>query len=62
MAGDQAFTWISSSPFTHVAGQPRVDYVGGDAFVMGDVDGNGVADFVIRVDNVPVLTASDFLL
>jgi hypothetical protein len=43
VSGDQAFTWISSSAFTHV-------------------DGNGVADFVIRVDNVQMLTSSDFML
>ena len=62
VAGDQAFAFIGSAAFTHVAGQLRVDYSGGDALVMGDGDGNGVADFAIRVDHSGGLVPSDFIL
>ena len=62
ITGDQAFNFIGSAAFSGAAGQLRAEYSGGNAFVMGDVDGNGVADFVIRLDNLPIVTSSDFLL
>jgi hypothetical protein len=34
----------------------------GHAFVSGDTNGDGTADFVIRLDHVSVLDASDFML
>lgn len=57
--GIDAFTWIGSSVFTSVAGQLRAYSQGGDFFLAGDVDGNGVADFTIEI-NVAV-TQSDIL-
>ncbi len=61
-AGNQAFQLIGSAAFSHHAGELRVAYQGGNAFVSGDVDGNGVADFVIRLDAVTALRAGDFVL
>jgi len=54
VANDQAFT--------HHAGELHYAVSGGNAFVSGDADGNGVADFTIRLDHVTSLVASDFFL
>ncbi len=59
---DNAFAFIGTNAFTGVAGQLRYDVVGGVAFVTGDTNGDGIADFVIRVDGTPVLTGTDFIL
>jgi Ca2+-binding RTX toxin-like protein len=57
--GDQKFTFINDEPFTvGVRGQLRQD----GNIIQGDVNGNGVADFEIRVLNVAALDAGDFLL
>jgi Ca2+-binding RTX toxin-like protein len=67
LAGDQAFSWIGSTAFTGSgaasAGQLRAYESGGNWFVEGDTDGNGVADLVIQLtapSGAPV--QSDFLL
>lgn len=59
---NDAFTWIGSVAFTKVAGQLRYTVSNGVGLVSGDVDGNGVADFAIRIDKAPPLTALDFVL
>jgi hypothetical protein len=57
--GDQKFTFIGDDDFTvGVAGQLRQN----GNIVEGDVNGNGIADFEIRVLNVAALNAGDFLL
>lgn len=48
-AGDDAFTFIGSGAFT-AAGQLRVQDGQSGRFLEGDVDGDGVADFVIAFD------------
>ena len=49
VAGDQAFVKVSA--FTGVAGQVRLVYssASGDTYVQGDVNGDGVGDFRIRL-------------
>lgn len=61
-AGDQAFTWIGTGSFTGVAGQLRYYQAGGDTFVSGDVNGDAVGDFLIQIDPLLTLTASNFVL
>jgi len=63
-AGDQAFSFIGDSAFSHTAGELRAYQSGASWFVQGDVDGDGVADLVIQVDPVAghAIIASDFLL
>lgn len=62
-SGNQAFTFIGSSSFTNVAGQLRYDSLNGFCAVEGDVNGDGVADFLFYVSGgVSSLTASDFVL
>jgi Ca2+-binding RTX toxin-like protein len=57
-AGNQAFSFIGSAGFSHSAGELR--YVGGN--LMGDIDGNGAADFLIKIDGAKALVAADLLL
>ena len=64
LAGDQAFTWIGSSPFTNVAGQLRGYQSGGMWLVEGDINGDGAGDLVIALtlQGATPLSGSDFLL
>ena len=59
---NDAFSFIGSGAFTGVAGQLRAEVIGGETRVTGDVNGDGVADFLIRIDGVHTLVAGDFLL
>ena len=60
--GDDAFTFTASGAFSGTAGE-LVSYVaGGNTYVAGDTDGDGTADFIIRLDGVVELTAGDFVL
>ncbi|MDV3456863.1 M10 family metallopeptidase C-terminal domain-containing protein [Sphingomonas sp. HF-S4] len=58
---DDAFTWIGSGAFSGVAGQLRTYNDQGEYFVAGDVNGDGIADFIVGLGNVQV-TQSDFFL
>lgn len=59
-AVDDAFKWIGSKGFSGTAGELRSYREHGDYFVAGDVNGDGIADFVIGLDNVQV-ASGDFL-
>jgi serralysin len=61
-AVNDAFTWIGSGAFTKVAGQLRYVVTNGVGLVSGDIDGNGTADFAIRIEKAPALTGLDFIL
>ncbi len=54
------FSFLGSNAFTNVAGQLRYQQTGGNTYIQGDTNGDGVADFIIRVDGLHTLTASDF--
>ena len=62
--GNHAFTYIGTSAFSNVAGQLRVELSGGLVNVLGDVDGDGLADLIIHLYNTGGLvpTAGDFVL
>ncbi|HEY0026260.1 MAG TPA: Ig-like domain-containing protein [Allosphingosinicella sp.] len=51
--GNQAFTFVGTADFSHVAGELRVVQDGNNWLVQGDVDGDGTADLVIQVSNNP---------
>lgn len=57
VAGNQAFSFITTD-FTRHAGELRFD---GD-FVLGDLNGDGRADFRILMNEVASMQASDFIL
>jgi Ca2+-binding RTX toxin-like protein len=62
--GNHAFTYIGTNAFSGTAGELRVESSGGLVNVLGDVNGDGVADLIIHLYNtggVPPL-ASDFVL
>jgi serralysin len=60
--GDDSFTFIGTSGFSGSAGELRFVNVGPNILVTGDVDGDGIADFEIFVNNTATLSASDFIL
>ena len=62
LAGDQAFSWIGTSAFSGVAGQLRYYQSGGDTFVTGDVNGDGLGDFLIQIDPLVTLAPNNFFL
>ena len=64
VGGDQAFSWIGSNAFSGTAGELRTVQYGGDWFVVGDTDGDTVADLVIALtlQGPTPLSAGDFLL
>jgi Ca2+-binding RTX toxin-like protein len=59
---DNAFTFIGTGAFTGVAGQLRFAQSGSFTLVSGDTNGDGTADFAIRVDGLINLVAADFVL
>jgi serralysin len=59
---NDAFTWIGTAAFSKKSGELRYTASGGVGLVSGDIDGNGIADFAIRLDKAPALTALDFVL
>ncbi|MFY7835708.1 MAG: cadherin domain-containing protein [Novosphingobium sp.] len=62
VGGNQGFTFIGTAGFSNVAGQLRYYQSGGDTFVTGDVNGDGVGDFLIQLDPLLSLAASNFVL
>ena len=62
MASDKAFTFIGSQAFHRVAGELRYEQVGHHVIVSGDVDGDGAADFAIKLDGVHQLSVESFVL
>ena len=62
LAGNQAFTFIGAGAFGKVAGQLHAVLDGGNTYVEGDVNGDGLADFAIRLDGAVTLVAGDFVL
>lgn len=62
--GNQSFDFVGAADFSGTAGELRVWIVGNGAktMVAGDLDGDGNADFVLKVVGEHALTASDFVL
>lgn len=60
--GDQAFTYIAASAFSGAPGQLQVTNNGTNTVVRADLDGNGSADFVVKLNGVHALTAGSFVL
>lgn len=59
---DDAFTFIGTTDFNGTAGQLRYEIAGDHTNVLGDVNGDGSADFMIELDGALALTADNFLL
>jgi len=61
-AGNQAFSFIGTALYSGVAGQLRYAFDGTDTTLGGDVNGDGVSDFRIRLTGGIGLVAGDFVL
>lgn len=61
-AGDQAFSYIGSAAFHNVAGELRFEVVNGSGALLGDTNGDGVADIKIWIDGVKSMTTADIWL
>ncbi len=59
---DSAFTLIGNRAFTGVAGELQALISNGQTLVMGDINGDKVADFQITLSGVHALSAGDFIL
>ncbi len=68
LAGNQAFSFVGSAPFTGARGQLHYQKfnppgAAGDAtIVSGDVNGDKIADFSIQLKGLITLSAGDFIL
>lgn len=60
-AGQQHFAYIGAGAFTGHAGELRVETSGGWTRILGDVDGDRVADLYITA-HTPSIQAADFIL
>ena len=60
LLSDQAFTFIGTAAFGNVAGQLRYEQINGNTYVQGDTNGDGVADFWIRIDGLQTLSGLSF--
>ena len=60
LAGDQAFNFIGNAAFSHTAGELRMSSTATLTLISGDVDGDGVADFVLKMTGVQAVTADWF--
>ncbi|MFM2282456.1 MAG: hypothetical protein RLZZ444_4687, partial [Pseudomonadota bacterium] len=59
-AADQDFTFIGTQGFHDKAGELRFEKANGDTFVYGDTNGDGAADFSIRLEGAFNLVRTDF--
>ena len=62
LRGNQAFTFIGDHAFSEKAGQLHTVYDGTDTSLEGDLDGDGVADLIIKLSGQVSLVAADFIL
>jgi Ca2+-binding RTX toxin-like protein len=62
MPGDQAFIFVGTSAFQNAAGELRYEQISGATYVEGDTNGDGLADFMIKLDGSHNLTGADFLV
>lgn len=61
VAGDQAFNFVGDAAFSGVAGELRTAVIAGNSYLQGDTNGDGAADFWIRVDGLHAFVAGDFI-
>ncbi len=61
-AGNQAFTFIGAQGFHDVAGELRAYRSAGNTYLAGDVNGDGQADFTIKVLGAHSFAKADFVL
>ena len=60
--GHQDFAFVGTDAFSGHAGELRYEQAGGDTFLYGDTDGDGVADFQMMLVGQHDLRQADFVL
>jgi Ca2+-binding RTX toxin-like protein len=61
VAGDQSFAFVGTNAFSHTAGELRYEQISGNTYVEGDMNGDGIADFMIKLDGLHALTGTDIV-
>lgn len=61
-SGNGTFTWRGKQAFTGTAGELRWREAGEHALVLGDINGDGIADFAVLVMDTSTLRITDFVL
>jgi hypothetical protein len=61
-AGDQAFTFIGADDFSHIAGGLHLKVSRSSMVLLGNTNGDGTADFAIRIDGTKPLVLADLVL
>jgi len=61
-AGNQAFLFIGAAAFSNNVRQLRSEVAGGTTVISGDVNGDGAADFAIRLAGAHTLGSGQFIL
>jgi len=62
VAGNQAFDFIGTAAFSHHSGELRYSTANGNVYVYGDTNGDGNADFSVKLENITSIVAGDFIL
>jgi Ca2+-binding RTX toxin-like protein len=62
LAADQGFSFIGTGAFSHTAGELRYEQVAGNTYLSGDTNGDGIADFMIKLDGLHTVSAGDLVL
>ena len=60
--GFQTYSFVGAAAFSHTAGELRYQQISGNTYVMADTDGDGSADFWIRLDGLHALGSGDFMI
>jgi serralysin len=61
-SANEAFTWIGSQSFHKVAGELRFTTVSSGGLLQGDINGDGVADFAIKLILLTTLSVDHIVL
>lgn len=59
---NDAFAFVGVKDFSKTAGELRFEKKAGQTYIYGDVDGDGKADFSIKLDTALTLMKGDFIL
>jgi serralysin len=62
LTGVQAFAFIGTAAFDGHAGELRYEEISGSTYISGDTNGDGIADFMVRLDGAHALASNDFIL
>jgi len=62
VGGDPDSFLLGGAAFTGSEGGRGYEAFNGNTYVMGDMDGDGSADFWVRLDGLHTLTQGDFIV